>query len=166
MSTTVKSDNKEITIKNKALAEAKIESLIEDNGRKKIKTRSELKEYSPGALISYVTKDKLFHPGGFLVKIKKEYFIVFQLKNKQEIRVDFDNVKSMYVGNIDEVTNDIVGFCSSKSKKTNYPVKFGDHVVYYAQSRFDIRRFSKTDRFKNIKLWFTMFGDETDIINI
>jgi len=162
MSAVIKSDNLEITIKNKALAKTKIDQLVEENGRSKIKTRSELKEYAPGSLISYVTKDKLFHPGGFLVKIKKEYFVVFQIKNKREINVNFENVRSMYVGNVDDVTDDVISFCNNESKKTNFPVKFGDKIVYYAQSRFDMKRFTNTERFKIIKLWFDMFGDETE----
>lgn len=157
MSLSVEKHNADI-IRNDAVIKAKIETLIDDNNRSKIKTRNELLEYKPGSPISYITKDKIFHCGGFLKKIKTSSFVVVDLKEEKEIVVKFDDVRSMYVGKVDEVVGDIISFSPPDAKETNFPVKLGNFVVYYGRSKFDMRRFKNTKKFKNMEEWFDMFG--------
>lgn len=137
---------------DKALVKAKIKTLL-DNGRKKITTKEELCEEPLGSLVSYITTDGLYRSGGFLRAIKDTYFALQGGTVQMPISfcVQFENIKAMYVGSPVRSTN-------RKKKKTNFPVKIGDKVVYYAKDNFDRNRFKATKRYKDMKKWFNDYG--------
>jgi len=137
---------------NKGVFEAKLETLIK-NGRKKIETRDELLIYPLGCLVSYVTNDGLYRSGGFLRTIKKKYFALQGGTAGKPISfcVQFENIREMYVGTPIRLTN-------RTQKKTNFKVKIGTKVVYYAKDNFDKSRFMNTKRYKDMKNWYDIYG--------
>lgn len=139
---------------NKAIIAARIKTLI-DNGYIKIHTKDELSEYPFGSLICYVTIKGLFKKGGYLKSINNKNFDLddIELENDEPISVPFDKVKTMYVGNPLKLTN--------RTKiETNFPVKIGDEIIYYAKDNFDKRRFKSTNRYKLLKKWYNLYGDD------
>lgn len=65
------------------------------------------KEISPkklsgntGSLISYLTQNNYFKIGGYLIKVKKEYFIYFNLDFTQKYKVRFQDVKKIWIESI------------------------------------------------------------------
>ncbi|AGF84818.1 hypothetical protein QJ854_gp964 [Moumouvirus goulette] len=75
----------------KFLADKEIKFL--NKGRKVIKTKKELEQYSIGSLISYVNKRNEFRQGGFVTKITEEYFIYLTPDFQTKYRVRFNIVK-------------------------------------------------------------------------
>jgi len=137
---------------NKALFDAKIESMLE-NGRKEIHTRDELLLYPLGSLVSYVTVEGLYRSGGFLRAIKDVYFALGggTFNHPVSFCVQFENVQAMYVGPPIFNTN-------RKGQKTNFKVKIGKKVVYYAKDNYDRRRFKNTQRYKRMKSIYDIYG--------
>jgi hypothetical protein len=150
--------------KNKALVEAKIKKLLK-RGRKAITTKAELQEYPKGSLVSYVNKQNIFKSGGFLMKIADDYFIYLNSDEDKKYKGRFENVQTIYVGNVYEVEDDIVSIIKTTKAKTKWPVKINDIIIYYAHNSYDKDRFMCTDKYKMIKKWYDFFGD-TDENNI
>lgn len=138
---------------------AKIGTLIE-NGREEITTKEELQKYDRGSLISYLNKDDILKPGGFLVKKSNDYFIYITPDFTQKYRVRYKNVNKMWVGNPSLVKRDIISFAPSSQEITKFPVKIGDTVIYYARNGFQFRRYMSTSRFQTIIKWYEYFHNE------
>jgi hypothetical protein len=129
-----------------------------NKGRKEISTKEELNEYPPGTLISYITITDVFHVGGFLKDKRINNFTFIDKKMGDDaIKVLYSNVKKMYVGSVYECKNDLLKIEKSTKKSTEYPVKVGDIVVYYASDHFDQKRFMNTNKFKNMIKWYETF---------
>lgn len=133
---------------NKASLQAKIETLIKNN-RVKIKTRKQLKKYPLGSLISYIKIDGTYRKGGFLENIDKEYF-TFQ-EGDEPFTELFENIKEMYVGSPVRKLN------RKSSKKSNFPIKIGEDIIYYAKDNFDKSRFMNTSRYKKLEEWHNKY---------
>lgn len=63
----------------------------------------------------------------------------------------------MWVGDVNKVSRDIVSLAPTKQKKTNFPIKVADVIVFYAQNNYDIVRFKSTDKFKRLEQWVEYF---------
>lgn len=152
--------------KNKALVKAKIKKLLE-NGRVEIETKKQLENFPLGSLVSYMTIDDLYRSGGFLKTIKDDYFVLVggTSGNPISFSVQFDNIKSMYVGNPFETKKDEVSIVPTKKAKTRYPVKIGDTVVYYANDVYDYKRFLETEKYKRYIKWYESFGKKKIEVN-
>lgn len=129
---------------NPILFQAKIKELL-DSGREEIKTKRQLSEFPLGSLVSYVTKDGLYRSGGFLRTIQDKYFALQggNSTNPISFSVQFDNIAKMYVGSPVKLAN-------RTDKKTNFEVKIGNKVVYYAKSNYDAKRFKSTQKYKRM----------------
>ncbi len=136
----------------------KIGIMIE-NGRKEITTGEELDEFLIGSLISYMDNNKIFKHGGFLVKTTNEYFIYITSDFLQKKRVYFKNVSKMWVGDVFSIKNDLVSLTKTSQKKTNFPVKINNTILYYGRNNFDKKRFMNTDRYQKIIQWYKYFID-------
>lgn len=138
---------------NKAIVKAKIQTLL-DNGYEKIHTKEELLEYPKGSLVNYITKTGLFKKGGFIKSIEDEYVDLdnINLMDKDSISVQFKKIRTMYVGNPLKLMN-------RTKTETNFPVKIGNEIIYYAKDNFDKRRFKNTDRYKLMKKWYGIYGE-------
>lgn len=143
---------------NKDIIKTKIKCMVK-NGRREITTKEELEEFDVGSLISYMNNDNIFRPGGFLLQVSDEYFIYITPDLTKKFRVRFANVSKMWVGSPFQVTNDIVSIVESSQKKTNFPVKIGDVIVYYAQKKFDKMRYGSTDKYERCVKWYKYFID-------
>ena len=145
--------------KNKALLEAKIKRLLK-NGRQKISTKEKLDKYSIGSLVSYINKKGIFKSGGYLFKKEDEYFVYLNPDENKKYRVRYDNIKNIIIGDVYSTKNDVVSIIKPKNKKTKYPVKIGNVVIYYAQNNYDKNRFMCTAKYKTIKNWYDIFGND------
>lgn len=63
----------------------------------------------------------------------------------------------MWIGDVYQVYNDIVSFAGSTQKKTNFPVKIDDIVVYYASKNFYMKRFMATEKYNTLLAWHNYF---------
>jgi len=142
-----------------AITGAKIATLI-DHGRKEITTKEELEKYPIGSLISYMNNKNVYKIGGFLLKVVEEYFIYLDLDFQTKYRVRYGNVEKMWVGDVHKVNNDIVSIAKTKQEKTNFPVKIGKTIVYYAVNRFDLNRFVNTKKYQNMAKWYEYFENK------
>lgn len=142
---------------DKAKISARIMTFLE-NGRKEITTKEELEKFAIGSLISYMNMSNIFKLGGFITKFAEEYFIYVTPDFVQKYRVRYINVKTMWVGDVYKVFNDIVSITKTKKKKTNFSVKVNKVVVYYARNNFDLKRFISTSRYKKIIEWCNYFS--------
>lgn len=151
--------NKSLNIKkmDKASLSAKISNMIE-YGRKEITTKEELEEFPIGSLISYMNKNNIFKTGGFIIKFSDEYFIYIMPDFTTKYRVRYKNVLKMWAGDVYSVKNDIVSIVKSLNKKTNFPVKLDNIVIYYGKNNFDVKRFMNTDKYKNMIKWYEFFN--------
>ncbi|QGR54398.1 hypothetical protein [Moumouvirus maliensis] len=147
--------------KNKAMLSAKIESMLE-NGRKEIKKQKELEKYPIGSLISYFNKDGIFKVAGFIKKFGDDYFVYLSSDFEKSIRVKYQNVDKMYVGDVYKTKNDFVSIVPYAGNKTNFPVKIGDVVVYYGKNNTMARRFMHTQKYQRMEQWYKIFGENSD----
>lgn len=143
--------------KNKAVLEAKIKSMI-GNGRKEITTIKEMKKYPIGSLISYMDNNNIYKSGGFLWRVKDEYFIYLNLDTDQKTRVRIKNVSKMWIGSVYEVSNDVISIVATNNNKTPRPVMVNDVVIYYGKNKGDFYRFICTAKYKLIEKWCKIFG--------
>ena len=142
---------------NNAVIAAKIETMIE-HGRIEVTTKKQLEKYPIGSLISYMNKNNEFKQGGFITKFSDEYFIYITPDFKTRYRVRYKNILKMWVGDVYTVTGDIISLAESTNEPTNFKVKIGNIVVYYAKDAFDAKRFSNTKKYKTMKAWFDFFN--------
>ncbi len=144
--------------KNKALVELKKKKFIK-NGRKEITNKEELEKYGIGlTLISYMNTKGIFKSGGYLYKTADEYFTYMVPLINKKYRVKYKNVSKMWAGNVKKITNDIINLETTDKKKTKYPVKLGDTILYYAKENYDRERYCCTKKYKIMKEWYDMFG--------
>lgn len=145
---------------DKALRKAKIDSLIE-KGRKIINTKEELLSCPLGSIVSFITTDDMYYQDGYLVRIgEKTFSLILDLTDDAEIvKIKFKNINTMYVGFVYETKNDTVSIHKSDNKRTNFPVKINNTVIYYAKDKFDMMRFTNTDKYKRIIKWLSIFGN-------
>lgn len=144
--------------KCKANLKRKIKKMIK-NGRKEITTKEELEKNDTGSLISYINVDGVFKSAGFLIKATHEYFVYITPDLKQKYRVRYFYVSKMWIGDPFKVSNDIVSIVESPKKKTNFPIKIGNVIVYYAQDPKDMYKFRNTDRYERYIAWYKYFID-------
>lgn len=136
---------------NAGILEATLKLLIK-KGRKKVTTQKELLEFPKGSQISFVTKDNIYRAGGFLKSVKKTYFKYYpSLDKKFTLPVQFQEIKKIYVGS--------PLYLSGKKTSSNFPVKLGDKVLYYANDNFDKKRFMATKKYKDMKKWFIKYNN-------
>jgi len=160
-----KSTNKEKIIKkqyklNKIETETKISCLLE-HGRKEITTHKQLQKFPFGSLISYTSNDDVFKNGGFLYKFDKneEWFVYITPDFQTKVRVRYHNVKTMWVGDVFKVSGDLVSLSEPTTKQTNFPVKIGDHIIFYGRSTYHAKRFMHTEKYKRMLNWYHYFID-------
>ena len=144
---------------NKAILSTKISNLIK-HGRTELTSYDELKEYPVGSIISYLNKKNIFKQGGFLTKIDQKYFIYITLDFTTKYRVWFKNIVKIWVGDVHKVNGDYISLVPTSKNKTNFPVKVGDIVVYYASDNFSATRFKNTNKYKIMCKWFETFGEQ------
>jgi len=153
-----KINNIEPINKNKATVAAKILNMIE-NGRKEITTKEELETFPIGSLISYSNTQNIFKSCGFITKFGNDYFIYITSDFTTKYRVRYKNVQKMWAGDIYTVKKDIVSLHKPSSKrKTNFKVFIDNHLVFYAQDNFAIKRFINTLKYKKMVLWYDYFN--------
>ena len=63
----------------------------------------------------------------------------------------------MWVGNVYSVKKDAVSLMQTTKKKSNFPVKIGDNIIYYAKNNFDVERYKCTDKYKMMTIWYSFF---------
>jgi hypothetical protein len=136
----------------------KIQSLIE-NGREEITTKKELEKYPIGSLVSYLTKTDVFKDAGFIYKFGDTWFIYISVDFSQKYRVRYHNVKTLWVGDVFHTKNDTVSINKCK-EKSNYPIKIGNTVVYYADTPFKEKRYKLTEKYRRMTTWYEYFGKE------
>lgn len=136
-----------------ALIMARINTLLK-NGRKKIKTKEELKTCKRGSLVSYLTNSGVYKEGGYLEKIKDNYFIITKIDDTK-YKIYFDKISYMFVGSPIRKLN-------RTNIRTNYPVKIGNKTIYYAKDNFDKERFMCTDRYNLMKKWYDKYRKPTE----
>jgi hypothetical protein len=141
---------------SKAVLSAKISMMIE-NGRKEITTKEELEKFPIGSLISYMNKNNIFKLGGFIIKFSDEYFIFITPDFQTKYRVRYKNISKMWVGDVYSTKNDIVSLVKTSQPKTNFPVKIGNIIVYYAAKTFDMKRFENTEKYNRMSSWYNYF---------
>lgn len=136
------------------LFEKKMKEMI-DNGRKIIHSKEELQRYPLGTLVSYVTNSGLYRSGGFLKSLQDEYFTLQGGTFAMPISfpVQYKNIQEMYVGVPIRLLN------RNKDKKTKFKVKLGKKTVYYAKDNYDVKRFMKTKRYKDMAAWHELYAD-------
>jgi len=100
--------------------------------------------------------------GGFLVKVNDDSLIYFKLITNKKVKVDFQNVKKIWIGNVYNVKNDIVSLIASKKQKTPFPVKVGKIPIYYASDKYDYNRYICTEKYRIMKKWYDMFGSSNN----
>ncbi len=144
---------------NKALLQAKKDVLI-GRGRKMVLTSEELKKFPKGSLISFEDDDGMFQKGGILTSIHSKYFkIICDLySDEKPIKIKFNNIKSMYVGNPYETCGDTISIREHNKKKTKYAAYIGKIGVYYAREAIDFNRYLNTQKYKNMVKWYEKFG--------
>ncbi|AYV85582.1 MAG: hypothetical protein Satyrvirus24_6 [Satyrvirus sp.] len=142
--------------KSPALMEAKIEKLLE-NGRKEIKTKEELEKFPIGSIFSYINKNGIFKNGGFIIKFLDDYFIYITIDFMTKYRVRYNNIEKMWVGDPRKIKNDVISLMPAIQKPTNFEVKLGKTVVYYAPRDRDKKRFTKTNKYKIMEKWYKTF---------
>ena len=103
-------------------------------------------------MVSYVTNDEFYRSSGFLKTIKNKYFALIEdiAANPVSFCIQFANVNKMYVSNPKKTNGDEINITLTKKEATNFPVKINKHVVYYAKSNFDRKRFMKTTKYENM----------------
>lgn len=143
----------------KDLLAVKLSNFIEF-GREEITTKNELEKFPIGSLISYINFKNHFKQGGYIIKFGDDYFIYICPDFTTKLRVRYKNIIKMWVGNVYKVHNDVVSLVGTTKKKTKFPVKIGDVIVYYGSSNFDVKRFMNTDRYKNLINWYNYFVKE------
>jgi hypothetical protein len=127
------------------------------NGRVEVTTQDELETYELGSTISYVNKSNVFKAGGFITKFGTDYFVYITPDFETKRKARYVNIKKMWVGDVYTVVRDIVSLAPTKQKKTNFPIKVADVIVFYAQNNYDIVRFKSTDKFKRLEQWVEYF---------
>lgn len=142
-------------------AAAKIASYLE-NGRSEITTKKELKKYPIGSMISFIKKERIFKPGGFLTKIADDHFTYITPDFQNKYRVKYSNIVKMWVGDVYSTVNDLVSLVKDSKKKTNFPVEVAGIIVYYAKNNYDAKRFKGTDRYKVMSDWCNYFLPDSD----
>jgi hypothetical protein len=142
----------------KDTVKTKIDIMIE-NGRKEITTQKELEKYLSGSPISYIDINNTFKSGGFLLKTMDKYFIYVTPDFLLKKRVYFKNVSKMWIGDVYSIKNDLISLTETSQKKTNFPVKINNIIIYYGRSNFDKKRFMNTVRYEKIVQWYKYFID-------
>uniref|UniRef100_A0A6G6AA77 Uncharacterized protein n=1 Tax=Borely moumouvirus TaxID=2712067 RepID=A0A6G6AA77_9VIRU len=66
----------------------------------------------------------------------------------------------MWVGDVYKVNNDLVSLVKAKQSKTNFPIKIGKVIVYYASDNFDVKRFKNTKKYTTMCKWYEIFGEK------
>ncbi|BCS83785.1 hypothetical protein QLL95_gp0338 [Cotonvirus japonicus] len=144
---------------NKARIAVKISDYVE-NGRQEIlgpNIKKEIEKFPIGSLISYTNKLGEFRQGGFIVKFGDEYFIYLMPDFETKYRVKYKNVDKLWVGDVHKTKNDIVSIVKTSQKKTRFPVKFDDVLIYYAVDSYDVKRYKKTKKYENMTKWYDYF---------
>ncbi|BCS83791.1 hypothetical protein QLL95_gp0332 [Cotonvirus japonicus] len=72
-------------------------------------------------------------------------------------RVKYKNVDKLWVGDVHKTKNDIVSIVKTSQKKTRFPVKFDDVLIYYAVDSYDVKRYKKTKKYENMTKWYDYF---------
>lgn len=129
-------------------------------GRVKITTREELLDYPSGSLISYMSHNDTLKSGGYLLKVKTDWFIFITVDLKIKYRVRFENVKKMWVGDVFKLSSDVINFSKPIQAETNFPVKIGDHIVYYGKHSYQQVRFMNTTKYKRMLAWYNYFHNK------
>lgn len=143
--------------KNKALLKSKIKTMIK-NGRAEITSMEELSEFPPGSIISYMNTNGIYRSGGFLIKSTDDYFVYLKLDISQKIRVRVRCVDKIWIGNVHNITNDIISLVPTNKPKTSNPVKIGKNIIYYAKDKYDHNRFLCTQKYQIMIKWYNIFG--------
>ncbi|BCS83768.1 putative helicase [Cotonvirus japonicus] len=153
-----------MSIQDKAAFAAKISILLE-YGRKEITTKKQLEKFPIGSIISYLNQQDLYRPGGFITKFADNYFIYVTPDFKTKYRVKYKNVKKMWVGDVYKVKNDVISLSETTQKETNFPVKIGETVIYYASNNFNKTRYMNSKKFKIITTWYDYFIKKDKVDN-
>lgn len=143
---------------NKALFASKVSTMIE-NGRQEITTREEIEEFPVGSLISYLNTDKVFRPGGYILKFKPDYFIYLSFDFKVKRRARYSHIDKMWAGSVYSTKNDFVSIIKATNKISKYPVMVDDTIIYYAPNSYDAKRFKNTEKYLSIVEWKKHFDD-------
>lgn len=149
---------KEPINKSKALVQVRIKKLIQ-NGRVEVTTKEELEKYPVGlSLISYINTRGIFRSGGYLHKFGDNYFIYIVPITGEKYRVRYEFVNKIWVGNVKDLNDDIVHLVSTDKKETDFPVKLGNTILYYAKESYDRKRFCCTNKYQIMEDWFNRYG--------
>lgn len=143
-------------IEAKDTLENKLLKFIE-YGRKEITSKKELEKFPIGSILSYMNINNQFKQGGFIIKFADDYFIFITLDFSTKYRVRYKNVSKMWAGDVFNIHNDFISFTESSQKKTNFPVKINDSIIYYATSDLDKKDFMSTDHYKKLINWYNYF---------
>jgi hypothetical protein len=144
--------------RDKSALASKITRIVE-NGRKEIKTKSEIEKYPIGSLISYMNKSGVFKTAGYIKCFGDDHFIYMSKDFGKKVKVKYENVDKMWVGDVYKTKNDIVSITPTTNKKTQYYAKIGDVVVYYAPTISMVSRHKHTVKYQRLAKWYELFGD-------
>lgn len=138
------------------IVRTKIDYMIQ-NGRVEVPL-SELKNYPPGSLFSYMNKDNVFRLAGFIVQHADDSLIYIDTDFSQKHRVWFHNIHKIWLGDVYKVTNnDIFSLCDTLHNKTNYPVEINETVIYYAKDKADVKKFKESEKYQKYAKWINYF---------
>lgn len=146
------------SITNKLNIETKISYLI-SYCRKELTTRAQLEKFPIGSLISYTNKNGTFKYGGYLVRVKKDWFVFMEPDFTKKVRVRFINIDKMWVGDVFKVVGDKISF-KTPDKETKHPVYVANHIVFYGGRKEDAIRFMVTQKYKNMIKWYEYFHSD------
>lgn len=152
-----KSKNANYVNRSQAELNAKLAILVK-SGRKEITTKTELEKYPIGSLVSYMNKHKIYKSAGFTIKYAEDYFIYITTDFQTKYRVKYKNILKMWVRRADDTSTDLVSYANSTQNKTNFPIKAGNKIVYYAKNNYDKERFINTEKYKRLVEWYNYFG--------
>lgn len=148
-----------MNITNSADIRHKIADLI-GYGRKEITTRKELSKFPIGSLISYMSNDNILKLGGYLLSVESSWFIYITYDLNIKVRVRFENITKMFVGDVNDVYGDYISMMKAKQTPTNYHVKIGKRIVFYGVSSYKCTRFKSTAKYERTLQWYNYFHNK------
>lgn len=128
-------------------------------GRCEITCYQDLKKFKKGHLISYLNIYGELKRAGFLLHVKKDYFVYLGLDLKTKKKVRYQFVDKMYVGDVYQVKNDIISLFPTIKKPTKYPLIVDGIVINYFTSEFAKKMYEYTQKHQILIKWIEIFKE-------
>lgn len=151
--TMIKNGRKEIIVQD-PLADSS------SNDKRKILelAKKQLESYPIGSLISYMNTQGIFRLGGYIKRFDNEWFVYTTTEFDKNIKVRYQYVQKMWVGNVYKCKNDVVSIVPATNKKTKFSAKIGNVVVCYARDNYVLQSYTYTHKYELMTKWYEKFG--------